>query len=101
MNPQLFKGFDSGVHTYTCDYISIHSRNLLKPLVEVWDLDFKFLLIIGVLNSKQNTALFKTKVVDKIFKKFEVIKSFNKLMSKWFYDADFKCNKLRVTLQGQ
>lgn len=50
----------------------MHSRNLLQPLLEAWDVDVKFLMILGMLNVDQNPQLFKTKVHDRIFNKYEV-----------------------------
>lgn len=76
--------------------MSLHGRNMLRPILEIWELDFRFILINAILNSKMNTDLFKTKVYEKIFKKFEITKSFNKLVSKQYYDSDFKCKRLRV-----
>lgn len=32
----------------------MHARNLTKPLFEVWDIDMRFLYIVGILNADQN-----------------------------------------------
>lgn len=72
MNPSLFSSFEGAIHNYKFDYVSMHSRNLLTPLVEAWDLDLKFLMIAGILNADQNPSVFKTKISDKIFCKYEV-----------------------------
>ena len=61
MNPVLFKELDAGVHTYTCDYLAWHVRNLMRPLVEIWDVDVKFLFINAVLHPEMNPTIFKTK----------------------------------------
>lgn len=88
--------FDTGIHTYTCEHMSWHSRNLTKPLFEVWALDFRFLFINAALSAKSNPILFKTKIYDKIFKKYEIQKTFNKLMSKQYYDAEIKMDKFKI-----
>jgi hypothetical protein len=54
MTPQLFSGFESAIHSYKCDYLAIHARNLLAPLIETWDIECKFLMIAGLLNSDIN-----------------------------------------------
>ncbi len=40
--------------------------------MEAWDVDVKFLMIVGLLNADLNPGLFKTKIYDKIFNKYEV-----------------------------
>ena len=54
MSPTMFSAFDGGFHNYKADFVSVNARNLLKPLLEVYDTDIKFLLIDGVLNSDMN-----------------------------------------------
>lgn len=82
MTPILFKELDPGLHTYKCDYMSWHLRNLLKPFVEVWGVDFRFLFINAELNPNSNPSLFKSKTYSRIFKKYEIKRSYNKLVSK-------------------
>jgi hypothetical protein len=72
LNPQIFGSFESALHTYKCDYLAMHARNLLAPLMEAWDIEVKFLMIAGLLNAEINPQLFKTKISDKIFNKYEV-----------------------------
>ena len=52
LTPQLFTAFESAVHTYKCDYLAVHARNLLAPLLEALDLDIRFLLIAGLLDAE-------------------------------------------------
>ena len=54
LTPQLFSNFESAIHTYKCDYIAMHARNLLAPLMEAWDVEVKFLMIAGLLNADMN-----------------------------------------------
>jgi hypothetical protein len=72
MTPSLFSSFESAIHHYKCDYVAIHGRNMLAPIVEAWDVDVKFLLIVSMLNADLNPQLFKTKITEKIFNKYEV-----------------------------
>ncbi len=101
LNPSLFSAFEGAIHQYKCDYLSMHARNLLAPLFEAWDVDVKFLMIAGILNADLNPSLFKTKIVDKIFNKYEVQYQYNKLLPKLFYDAEIKITKFKASLQGQ
>jgi hypothetical protein len=101
LTPQLFSTFESAIHTYKCDYLAMHARNLLAPLLEAWDVDVKFLMIAGLLNADQNPQLFKTKISDKIFNRYEVQYHYNKLLPKLFYDAEVKITKVKVSVQGQ
>ncbi|CDW78547.1 UNKNOWN [Stylonychia lemnae] len=101
MSVALFKELDSGVHSYKCDYISWHIRNLVKPIVEVYQVEVNFLFINGLLNPDMNPSLFKAKTFSKIFKKYEIQHSYNKLVSKQFYDADIKINNVKANIQGQ
>jgi hypothetical protein len=100
LTPQLFSTFESAIHTYKCDYLAMHARNLLAPLLEAWDVDVKFLMIAGLLNADQNPQLFKTKISDKIFNRYEVQYHYNKLLPKLFYDAEVKITKVKVSVQG-
>lgn len=54
LTPQLFTAFESAIHSYKCDYLAVHARNLLAPLLEAWDLDVRFLMIAGLLDAEQN-----------------------------------------------
>jgi hypothetical protein len=90
MSPGLFKGFEGALHNYECDYIAMHARNMLCPILEAWDVQVKFMIVIGLLNEEVNPSIFKTKVSDKIFNKYEVQYHYNKLLPKMFYDADLK-----------
>lgn len=90
MTPSLFSSFESAIHHYKCDYVAIHGRNMLAPIVEAWDVDVKFLLIVAMLNADLNPQLFKTKITEKIFNKYEVQYVYNKLLPKMFYDAELK-----------
>lgn len=101
MTPSLFSGFEGAVHSYKLDYISVHSRNMLSPILEAWDVDIKFLFITGILSPESNPSVFKTKVTDKIFGKYEVQLGYNRLLPKLFYDSDVKVAKVRVNVQGQ
>lgn len=101
MTPSLFSGFEGAVHSYKLDYVSIHSRNMLSPILEGWDVDFRFLLIAGILSPEGNPSVFKTKVVDKIFGKYEVQLGYNRLLPKFYYDSDIKIAKVRLNVQGQ
>jgi len=96
----LFKEIDGAFHTYTADYIAWHVRNLQKPMVEVSGVDVRFLFINAALNPDQNPNMFKTKVWNRIFNKFEVYSSFNKLTSKQYYDAEVKLDKIKTAIQG-
>lgn len=78
----------------------MHARNLLAPLLEAWDVDVKFLMIAGILNADLNPSLFKTKIADKIFNKYEVHYQYNKLLPKLFYDAEIKITKVKTSIQG-
>lgn len=93
----LFKELDGAFHTYTADYIAWHVRNLQKPMIEVWGVDVRFLFINATLNPDQN-PIFKTKVWHKIFDKYEVYKSFNKLPTKQYYDAEIKLDKIKAAV---
>ena len=64
-------------------------------------MDVKFLMIAGLLNADLNPQLFKTKICDKIFNRYEVQYYYNKLLPKLFYDAEVKVTKVKVTVQGQ
>ncbi len=79
----------------------MHARNLLAPLMEAWDVEVKFLMIAGLLNADMNPQLFKTKIADKIFNKYEVQYHYNKLLPKLFYDGEIKINKFKCSIQGQ
>lgn len=96
MTSILFKEFDTGLHSYKCDYAAWHIRNLMKPVVEAWDVEVKFLFINALLNPDMNPSLFKTKTYSKIFKKYEIQHSYNKLVSKQYYDAEIKINKVKA-----
>jgi hypothetical protein len=61
-------------------------------------MDFKFLFINAYLNDSINESLFRVNVKEKIFDKYEITKSYNKLVTKQFYDANFECTKIRGTL---
>jgi hypothetical protein len=76
----------------------MHARNLLTPIMEAWDVDVKFMMIVGILNADQNPLLFKTKISDKIFNKYEVQYQYNKLLPKMFYDADLKIQKVKLSI---
>lgn len=82
MSPALFKGFDTGFHTYTADYISLHVRNLQKPILEIWNFSIKFAFINGTLNSMQNPSLFSKTIEEVIFKKYRIQAPFNRLVTK-------------------
>ncbi len=101
MNPGLFSSFEGANHSYKMDYVSFHSRNMLSPIIEAWDCDVRFLMIAGILSPEGNPSVFKTKVYDKIFGKYEVQLSYNRLLPKLFYDADLKLSKLKLNIQGQ
>ena len=98
MSPSLFNSFDGGFHNYKADYLSVHARNLLKPVLEVWDVDLKFLFVTAILNADLNPQLFKTRISVKLFNKFEILYNFNKLPPKQYYDAEVKVNKVRANL---
>ncbi len=98
LTPTIFTSFESAIHHYKCDYLSMHARNLLAPLIEAWDVDVKFLMIAGLLNADTNPALFKTKIADKIFNKYEVQYHYNKLLPKLFYDAEVKVTKFKASI---
>ena len=50
MIPALFTSFEGAYHHYKCDYVSMHSRNLFKPIGEMWDVEMKFMMVAGMLN---------------------------------------------------
>lgn len=100
MNPSLFSSFEGAIHNYKVDYIAMHARNLLAPLAEAWDLDMKFLIIAGILNADINPTVFKTKIYEKIFNKYEVQIGYNRLLPKLFYDAELKVQKVKASIQG-
>lgn len=63
---------------------------MLSPVVEAWDVDVKFLLILGLLSPEPCPLIYMTKIHDKIFNKYEVEFKYNKLLPKMFYDGDIK-----------
>ena len=76
----------------------MHARNLLAPLFEAWDVEVKFLMIAGLLSADFNQNLFKTKIYDKIFNKYEVQYHYNKLLPKMFYDSEIKITKFKASI---
>jgi len=78
LSPQLFSTFESAIHSYKCDYLALHKRNLLASLPEAWYVEVKFPMIAGLLNADLNPQLFKTKICDKIFNSYEVQYYYNK-----------------------
>jgi len=97
MQQSYFKAFDAGIQTLTADYLGVCLKDLQKPFCEVYDLDLRFLFVNAILNADLNPSLFKVNIEDKIFERYGVTRSFNKLISKQYYDAELKAKKLVVS----
>ena len=76
------------------------ARNMQRPILEAWRLNLKSTVIVAEVNPIQNLALFTLNMRQKIFQRFELPKLFNKLLSKWYYDATLNIHKFRVNIQG-
>jgi hypothetical protein len=63
---------------------------MLSPIIEAWDVEVKFLMIIGLLSPEPCPMIYMTKINDKIFNKYGVEFKYNKLLSKMFYDGEIK-----------
>ena len=63
-------------------------------------MDVKFLFINANLNPEGNPHLFKTKISNKVFDKYEVLNSFNKLASKQYYDGEIDIKRVKLMIQG-
>jgi hypothetical protein len=64
-----------------------HARSFFKPLVEIWGLSFKMDSITALLNTNYNPAFFQQTIERKIFRRFSMPITFNKLTNKWYYDG--------------
>jgi hypothetical protein len=51
MTPGLFKEFEGAIYNFKSDYAALHARNLLRPIIEIDDLDIKFMMLKGILNA--------------------------------------------------
>jgi hypothetical protein len=93
-----FKGFKPGVHTFKIDYLYMMARNMQRPIIELWKLNWNQIFIVAEVNPIFNMELFTTTLKNKIFQRFEMPKLFNKLLSKQYYDSSIDIYKLRVNI---
>jgi hypothetical protein len=64
-----------------------HCRSFVKPLVEVWGLDFTISMLTGVMNPAHNPSLFTVQIQTQIFEQFPVPSVFNKIPTKLYFDG--------------
>jgi len=98
---QSFQSFKPGVHHFKADYLHLMARNMQQPIIELWNLDWKQTFIVATVNPVQNMGLFTSYLKNKIFQRFEMPVLFNRLLSKWYYDAVIDVQKLKLSIQGQ
>ena len=96
-----FNSFVSGIHNFRLDYGYMMARNMKRPVIEVWKINWKQTIISATLNPDSNKHLFTTFIQNKIFNRFELPKFFNRLPTKIFFDICIEIQKLRVNIQGQ
>ena len=101
IGPETFKALKPGIHTFKIDYLYAMGRNMQKPIIELWKLNWKQTFVVAEVNPAKNMSLFTTYLKNKIFQRFEMSKFFNKLLSKHYYDSTINIHKLRVNIQGQ
>lgn len=78
-----------------------HCRSFVKPLVEVWGLDFAMSMLTGVMNPQHNPSLFTVQIQTQIFEQFPVPSVFNKIPTKLYFDGQLTVQKVILAAQGQ
>jgi len=99
--PHLFEKFAAYSIRVNADYATLHGRSLIKPLAELWGLNFELEVMDVDLNSKLNAALFQSHSVSCIFNRFPLRTKFNKLPSRLYYNGQLEIQRLTVSIQGQ
>jgi hypothetical protein len=86
INPETFKSFVSGIHNFRLDYGYMMARNMRRPVVELWKINWKQTIIAATPSPDSNLQLFTTNIQNKIFNRFDLPKFFNRLPSKIYFD---------------
>ena len=85
--PNVFEHFDMVSMRMGLEYFAIHGRSILKPVIEIWNLDIRTEQMNVLLNSKVNPPLFQTEAINRIFNHFPLPVVFNKLPNRHYYTA--------------
>ena len=96
----IFDDFKGSIFQFSSDYMALHARSFMKPILEVWGWSLNLQWLIGILSPASNPELFSTKIEKKIFRKFPIPVTWNRLQSKHFYSADIKVQKFSLAIQG-
>ena len=97
----MFAEIRGAIHHYSADYFAWHARSFLKPVMEFWKVAMNSEMFSGILNPNGNPSLFTETTLSKIFERFELPVTFNKLTNKFFYDGSLDIEKFRMCIQGR
>lgn len=101
INSDTFKSFKPGIQNFKFDYAYMVGRNMQKPVLELWKINWTQKVIVGEVNPVSNFGLFTTEIIQKIFMRFDLKKIFNKIPTKHYLDMNIDIHKLRINIQGQ
>ena len=73
-------------------------RNMQKPVLELWKINWTQKVIVGEVNPILNFNLFTTEIIQKIFMRFDLKRIFNKIPSKHYLDMNIDIHKMRMNI---
>ena len=100
VQPKIFEQFDALMFRVSLEYFACHARSIFKPVVELWNGEFKSEIVKADLNSALNPDLFQTDAVNCIFNRFPLPFVFNKLPNRFYYMGQLEIQRLNVSIQG-
>ena len=74
---------------------------MYKPIMEQWGLDIKAEIMDVDLNSHKNPELFQTQATNRIFDRFPINFTFNRLPPRFYYVGTCEMQRMQLNIQGQ